>query len=158
MSHNHLIKLNILNPISSIFITKTLMFLAALSAWVNSQLILAVVLFVLALSFDRIAVILNLVKVNKIKLTLVIFANGQVRLESSDQDTIEGFLGAQQWCAGHVGILQLIIGNKTRRLVALSTQQNKPDDFRRLKMWLRQDFDRDTKGLQVFGKWPVLRD
>jgi hypothetical protein len=41
--------------------------------------------------------------------------------------------------------LQVIIENKTRKLVILSAQQHTVDEFRRLNMCLRQDFYNDTR-------------
>lgn len=151
MSHNKLIKLNIYNFTMWVVILRVLMLLAALSALINFQLGLAVVLLALALSFDRIPFILNLFKVNKSELTLIIFVNGTVRLESDGQDTIGGFLGAQQWCNSQMAVLQIIVGEETRHMLVLSAQQTETDNYRRLKMWLRQDFCRDAKDMQVTG-------
>ena len=83
--------------------------------------------------------ILELSKSNKVKLTLVIFPDGRVRLESDQADTIEGFLDGQQWSTSWLAVLRVVDGDSIRKLLIRSDHQQSKDDFRRLNMWLRQD-------------------
>ena len=49
----------------------------------------------------------------------------------------EGFLDGQQWCTRRIAVLKVATGSKTQNLVVLSGQQA-TDEYRRLKVWLRQ--------------------
>lgn len=77
------------------------------------------------------------------KLTLQVFPDGQLRLESSLKDRVRGKLEGQQWCTHWFAVLRIRVEGTTHRILVLSTQQ-KHGDFRRLNMWLRQDFFRST--------------
>jgi hypothetical protein len=77
-------------------------------------------------------------KTNRLQLTSVIFADGQVRLESGQEDKTAGFLNGQQWCTRWLAVLRVTKSDTTRHVVILSSQQRRADDFRRLNMWLRQ--------------------
>ena len=79
----------------------------------------------------------------------VIFADGQVRLESNREETFESFLDGQQWCTHRLAVLRISNGETTRRLIICSMQQKGADDFRRLNMWLRQGLCDNTRTKQV---------
>ena len=91
------------------------------------------------------AYILRFSKVNSEKLTLVVFSDGQIRLESNRKDTVGGFLEGQQWCIYQFAILRVSVGDTDRNLLVLSAQQRQKDDFRRLNMWLRQGVGNGTR-------------
>lgn len=93
--------------------------------------------------------ILEFSKSNNVKLTLVIFPDGRVRLESDQADTIEGFLDDQQWSTNLFAVLRVVDGDRICKLVIRSGHQQSKDDFRRLNMWLRQDLYTSTWTKQV---------
>ena len=95
------------------------------------------------------ASVLEFFKSNNVKLTLVIFPDGRVRLESDQADTIEGFLDDQQWSTSWFAVLRIVEGVRVRRLLVQSSHQKAKDDFRRLNMWLRQDLYTSTWTKQV---------
>jgi len=88
-------------------------------------------------------------KSSNVKLTLVIFADGRVRLESDQEDTIEGSLDGQQWSTSWFAVLRIVDGNRVRPLLVRSNHQPAKDDFRRLNMWLRQGLYISTREKQV---------
>jgi len=92
---------------------------------------------------------LKLFKTMNEELTSVIFPDGRVQLESNQEATIDTFLDTQQWCTRWFAVLRVSNGNKTRKLVVRSARQQNADDFRRLNMWLRQDFCNNTGVDQV---------
>lgn len=157
MTHKYPIKLNILDSELASVVFPVCIFLLAIPALMNSQVVLAIALLVLALNFKWIESILRFSKVssvshvNRDKLTLIIFPDGRVRLESMLEDTIEGRLETRQWCTRHAAVIRIISGRETYRLVALSIQQEKPENFRRLNMWLRQNSYRDARGEPASG-------
>ena len=98
----------------------------------------------LSLNSRRVACILDFSKLSARdheiggQLTLIIFDDGAVRLESPTKGRIEGYLGSNHWCTRHLAVISLVISGRVHHLVALSLQQEKPENFRRLNMWLRQ--------------------
>ena len=157
VAHNYPIKLNIFDRELASVVFPVCVFLLAIPALMNSQVVLTIVLLLLALNFKRIGGILRFSKVspvshvNRDQLTLIIFPDGRVRLESMLEDTIEGCLETRQWCTRHAAVIRIISGRETYRLVALSIQQEKPENFRRLNMWLRQNFYPDARGEPASG-------
>ena len=87
------------------------------------------------------AYILGFSKFRSQNLTVVIFPDGQIRLESDREDTTGGLLDGQQWSTRYFAVLRVKLADRIRYLPVLSRRQD-PDDFRRLLMWLRQDFCR----------------
>jgi hypothetical protein len=137
MSYNNPIRLTVASRRDFVIPVGLLMLLAVLAALLSSQpALLTVLVFATGWSIFT----LGFSKVNESKLILIIFADGRVGLESSDKDTIEGFLDGQQWCTHQVAVLRVADGDSLRRLVIRSARQQNADDFRRLNMWLRQDF------------------
>jgi hypothetical protein len=151
MLPNRQVNLNILPPGSCVLVIKILLILAAVSSMLSSYPGLALLLVMMVFGFDFMTSTLGLFKTTKNKLTLVIFADGQVRLKSDSKIKIEGFLGSQHWCTRHAVVLTVLIGGKAQKLVVLSALQKNKNDYRRLMMWLRQDIYRDTEGVQVSG-------
>lgn len=124
--------------------------LTLISALLSPQPVLLLIIVLLVFATTWLLRTLNLFKINTVKLTLVIFPDGQVRIKSDCKDMIAGFLDGQQWCTRHVAVLRFI--NKqggVQKLVILSTQQQSADVFRHLNMWLRQNFCKDTQDRQV---------
>lgn len=117
-----------------------LMWLAVLAAQLSPQplLLTGVIALILLAGWGRFT--LKFSKVNEVKLILVMFADGRVRLESGHEAIIEGVLDGQQWCTHRLAVLRISDRDSTRRLAILSGKQSNSDDFRRLNMWLRQDF------------------
>jgi hypothetical protein len=74
------------------------------------------------------------------ELSVNIFPDGRVHLLSGGAVKEEGVLDQQQWCTHHAAVLRVLVQDEIRKLVVLSRQQEKTDDFRRLNMWLRQEF------------------
>lgn len=128
--------------------------LAIVSALLSPQPVLLTSCVVLISLLGWGAFTLKFSKVSGDKLTLVIFADGRVSLESGHKDKIEGFLDGQQWCTHRVAVLRVTEGDVTRRLTILAGGQDDTDDFRRLNMWLRQDFCVGTRVDQVSGTRP----
>lgn len=89
--------------------------------------------------------ILDFSKVAAMKLTSVIFPDGLLSLESTQETKIEGVLSGQQWCNSQLAVLRYITSGRRQYLVILSAQQN-ADDYRRLMVWLRQNFVINNKG------------
>ena len=83
-----------------------------------------------------------------LQLISVIFSDGQVRLESG-QEEFAGFLDGQQWCTRWFAVLRVSNANTLRNVIILSSQQRGPDDFRRLNTWLRQDLFSNTRADRV---------
>ena len=116
------------------------MSLAVLSALLSPHPVLMTALTVLILCAGWDIFTLCFPNIHKTRLILIVFTDGRVELKSAHEDTIEGFLDGQQWCTHRVAVLRIADGDSLRRLVILSAQQQNSDNFRRLNMWLRQDF------------------
>ena len=123
-----------------------LLVIAALISPYPVVLTLAVIVFA---SIGWRGSILEFSKSNNVKLSLVVFPDGRVRLESGRADTIEGFLDAQQWSTTWFAVLRVVDGDRIRKLLIRSDHQQSKDDFRRLNMWLRQDLYTSTWTKQV---------
>ena len=118
-------------------LNRILFLLVVTSAALSPLPVYLTVFTVLLVGAGWIAHILCFSKVNGIKLTLVIFADGQICLCSGCGDVVKGFLDGQQWCTHRIAVLTIATGSKTQNLIVLSGQQA-PDEYRRLKVWLRQ--------------------
>lgn len=128
----------------------TVALLSVFSALLSPQPVLLVMLVLLVFATNRALRTLDLFKINNVKLTLVIFSDGRVKLKSEREDMIAGILDGQQWCTRHVAVLRISDRQGgVQKLVILSTQQQSADVFRHLNMWLRQDFCKDTQDRQV---------
>jgi len=118
-------------------LNRTLFLLAVISATLSPQPLLLTIFVLLVTGAGWAAGTLCFSKVNDVELTLVIFAGGQVRLSSNCGDIVEGFLDGQQWCTHRIAVLRIATESKTQNLIVLSGQQT-PDEYRCLKVWLRQ--------------------
>ena len=124
--------------------------LTIVSALLSPQPMLLTTLMLLLFGAGWFIYILDFTKVNDVKFILVISPDGRVRLESGQEPDIVGFLSGQQWCTHHVAVLRYTARGKQQYLLVLSAQQN-TDEFRRLKVWLRQDFCSDIGEKPVSG-------
>ena len=95
--------------------------------------------------------ILGFSKVNDTELTLIIFPDGLLRLESTDGERLDGFLDSQQWATQSIAILRFEHVTGNRLLVVFSRQQQKAEDFRRLTVMLRQSFYDRTESKLISG-------
>ena len=140
MTHSRPIELTVAGRRDFAVPVGLLMLLVALAALLSPQPVLLMAVTVLILLAGWRKFTLEFSKVNEGKLILIIFADGRVRLESGHEAIIEGVLDGQQWCTHRLAVLRITDRDATRRLALLSSAQRNPDDFRRLNMWLRQDF------------------
>ena len=90
------------------------------------------------------------------KLTLIIFMDGRVRLDSICGGVVEGFMNGQQWCTHRVAVLRIATGGETQKLIILSGHQA-TDEYRRLNVWLRQNIFADTSDKLVSAGLPASR-
>jgi hypothetical protein len=95
--------------------------------------------------------ILGFSKVNDAELTLIIFPDGLLRLESTDGKRLDGFLDSQQWATQTFAVLRFKHVTGNRLLVVFSRQQQKTEDFRRLTVMLRQGFYDRTESKLISG-------
>ena len=140
MTYNRPIELTVADRRNFAVPVGFLLLLAVLAALLSPQPVLLTALMALILLAGWRRLTLEFSKVNEVKLILVIFADGRVRLESGHKAIIEGVLDGQQWCTHQLAVLRITDRDSTRRLAILSSTQKGSDDFRRLNMWLRQDF------------------
>ena len=120
-----------------VVLNRILFMLVLLSATLSPQPIALTILAVLFIGAGCVSSILCFSNVNSVELSLVVFADGQVKLNSSCGNVVEGFLDGQQWCTRRITVLRITTGSKTQNLVVLPGQQS-PDEYRRLNVWLRQ--------------------
>jgi hypothetical protein len=148
MPYNRPLTLKVANRKDFIVPIGILFVLAVVSALLSPQPFLLTILVLLLFVAGWFIYILDFHKVNDVKLILDIFPDGRVRLESGQEPEIIGLLSGQQWCTHGVAILRITTQGKQQHLAVLSAQQE-ADEFRQLKVWLRQDFCSDTGKKQV---------
>ena len=118
-------------------LNRILFLLAVIAAALSPQPVLLTIFVLLLTGAGWVSRILCFSKVNDVELTLVIFAGGRIKLSSNCGDIDVGFLDGQQWCTRRIAVLRIATESKTQNLIVLSGQQT-PDEYRRLKVWLRQ--------------------
>lgn len=106
------------------------------------------VIFICAMGWA--AYILGFSKFRSEDLTVTVFPDGQIRLESDGKDATGGLLDGQQWSTRFFAVLHVKTADGNRYLPVLSRRQQ-ADDFRRLLMWLRQDFCRGARDNKAPG-------
>ena len=148
MPHNRALTLKVANRKDFIVPLGILFVLTVISALLSPQPFLLTIMVFLLFGAGGFIYILDFHKVNDVKLILIIFPDGQARLESDQAPEIVGYFSGQQWCTHGVAILRVTIRSRQQHLAVLSAQQ-KADEFRRLKVWLRQDFCSGTGDKQV---------
>jgi len=119
--------------------------LILISAIASPQPVSMAIAVTLLLGAGWALLILGFSKVTDVNLTSVIFPDGSVKIESAGNIKIEGVLSGQQWCNSQFAVLSFATAGRHHRLVLLSAQQN-ADDYRRLMVWLRQDFLLKSEG------------
>ena len=139
-----MIELKINNVNSFTFLVPTVLFLLTAYYAVCRDPLISAILLLLLLNFRRVECILGFFKlrhgsqVSGRQLTLIIFADGTLRLESGTEGRIAGYLDSNHWCTRHMAVIRVVSGGRHYHLLALSAQQEEPDNFRRLNLRLRQ--------------------
>ena len=149
MLHNRPLRLQVANKSDCVIAVRILGLLVLFAAVLSPRPILMSIFVMALFGVGWGAYTLGFFKVNTEKLTVVLFLDGQIRLESDCKDPIGGVFVGQQWCTHRLAILRINVGDVTRNLLILSAQQQQVDDFRRLNMWLRQGFYKRTGKKQV---------
>jgi len=150
MPDNRPLTLRVANKSDFAVAVRVLGLLALLAALLSPRPVLTSIAIILLFGAGWGAYILGIFKIDRKKWTLLVFSDGQLRLESNGKDSVGGFFEGQQWCTHWLAILRTRVGGTTQKLLILSTQQAN-DDFRRLNMWLRQDFCSGNRGNRVSG-------
>ncbi len=143
MPYNRPLRLNVSGRKDFSILILAFFILAVVAAILSPEPVLLTLLVLSLFGAGWLALTLGFSKVNKVELMPVIFPDCRLRLESDHGPDVEGVLDGQQWCTRHVAVLRYIAEGKRQYLVLLSARQN-PDDYRRLSVWLRQDFCSDT--------------
>lgn len=150
MPHNGSLTFKVAGKYDFAIPIRVLLGLALLAAVLSPRPVLTLCIMILVCAAGRGVYILRFSKVNAGNLTLVVFPDGQIRLESSNNEVTGGILEGQQWSTRYVAILRVKLAEGTRYLPILSGQQH-ADDYRRLLMWLRQEFCRGASDTRVSG-------
>jgi len=143
MPHNNPLMFQVANRKDFAIPFAFLFVLAMLSAILSTYFIPLSLLATLVFGAVWFKYTLDLCKVNVVELISSIFPDGRMTLKPGQHPEIEGYLDGQQWCTRHVAVLRYITGGRHQYMVLLSAQQN-ADEYRRLNVWLRQDFCTDT--------------
>lgn len=149
MLTNKPIRLNVASRKDFAFAVCALYMLGILAALLGPSPVLSMLLAILFIGVGWATHILKISKTSNVKLTSVIFPDGRVRLESDREDITEGFLHGQQWSTHWFSVLRFSNGDTTRKLVIRYAQQQGTDDYRRLKMWLRNGLCSNTMARRV---------
>lgn len=113
--------------------------LIIISAMLSPQPVLLTIFATVVIGAGRYVRVFYIRKVNDIYTKLIIFPDARVGLVSDHKPEKEGVLCGQQWCIHRLAFLRCTVSGKKQTLILRSVQQNK-GDFRRLKVWLRQDY------------------
>ena len=140
MPHNRPLRLKLASKKDFATAIRVLYGLIAVAVVLSPQPVVLTLSLLLFFGMAWIGRILGLYNVPNTNMTLIIFPDGHVRLKSDCEDKIEGFLVGQQWCINRLAVLRINNGGTIKKLLILSAQQHSQDDYRRLNMWLRQDF------------------
>lgn len=140
MSHNGPLNLKIASTRDFVVPLGIFSSLVLLSAALSPQPLLLTFLAILFLVAGWCVFTLEIHKVSAGELTSVIFPDGRVTLQSKCRNTIGGLLVGRQWSTHRLAVLHISTDGVSRNLLILAAQQQGADDFRRLNMWLRQDF------------------
>lgn len=143
MPHNRALRLKVANRKDFAVLLPVFFILVLIAAALSPQPVLLTLFVLILFGAGLLLHILGFCKVNEVELILLIFPDGRLRIESVHEPDIEGVLQGQQWFTRHLTILRYVTGGKHQTLILLSARQN-ADDYRRLSVWLRQDFCSDT--------------
>ena len=150
MPHNRPLTLKVANRKDFPVLTGLLFVLAVVAAFLSPQPVFLTLFVVILFGAGRFIHTLDFSKVNDVKSKLKILPDGRVSLESVQGLKTDGLLNGQQWCTNHVAVLSYTSKGKQGYLLALSAQQD-ADEFRRLKVWLRQELCTDSGEKPVSG-------
>ena len=140
MSHEQSLTLRVSTRKEFSYLEGLLFVFCLLSALLGPQPLILMLLTVVFFGAGRLILILDFFKVPDDQLTLILFPDGQVRLNSGCEIVCEGFLDGRQWCTQLLAVLRFETGGTTQKLLILSTNQKTTDDFQRLTVWLRQNY------------------
>jgi len=142
MRHNGPLTLKVANKKDFAIPLLVVFVLGIISAMLSPRPVLMAFLVCILFGAGWFTYTLSFYKVHAIKSVSVFFPDGRLRLESNRGLEIEGFLEGQQWCSQYVAVLRYVTRGKRQHLVLLSARQN-ADEYRRLRVWLRQSFCSD---------------
>jgi len=145
MSHKQALTLTVSTRKEFRFLEGMLFVLCLLSAALSPQPLILILLTFIFFGAGRLIFILDFFKVHDGQLTLIMYPDGQVRLNSNCKTICEGFLDGRQWCTQLLAVLHIETGGMTQKLLILSVNQQTTDDFQRLTVWLRQNYCCDTR-------------
>ena len=143
MTQSRSLTLAVAHPSDHTIAAGVLCGLALVAAILSPRPFLSAILVIFICAAGWAAYILGFSKLRPENLTVVIFPDGQIRLESDHKDATGGLLHGQQWSTRFFAVLHVKTADGNRYLPVLSSRQQ-ADDFRRLLMWLRQDFCRSA--------------
>ena len=138
MPHRSQLRLDVASPRDITAVIFSLCGLALVAAFLGPRpLIMSLVAFIVCAAGWG-AYILQIPKVEGRVTSLVVFADGRIRLESGSNDASGGTLEGQQWSTRYFAFLRVVVGNRARHFLVLSFRQRHADDYRLLLMWLQQ--------------------
>ncbi len=137
MSFNRPLRLTVARKENFATPVRAVLLLALLAAILSPQPVSLSLLAIFIIGAGWVSPILDFYKVSEVELALVLFADGRVRLDTADDNVVEGFLSGQQWCTQRVAVLRASTAGEARYLLILPGQQD-ANAFRRLNAWLRQ--------------------
>jgi len=141
MTHSRALTLSVIRESDYAFVAGVLCGLAQVAAILSPRPFLMSVTVIFICATGWATYILGFSKFRSEDSTVTIFPDGQIRLESDGKDATGGLLDGQQWSTRFFAVLHVKTADGNRCLPVLSSRQQ-ADDFRRLLMWLRQDFCR----------------
>lgn len=150
MTHNRSLILDVVRRSDVAVAAGVLCGLALIAAILSPRPLLMSVVVIIICATGWSGLILRFSKVIDENLVLVIFLDGQIRLESDDRDATGGLLDGQQWSTRYLTVLRVRLAGGIRYLPVLSRRQQ-ADDYRRLMMWLRQDSCRGASNRTASG-------
>jgi len=150
MTHSRSLTLSVLRNSDITVATGVLCGLALFAAILGPRPLLMSIAIILICTTGWGAYILGFSKIRSEYSAVIIFPDGQIRLESGDKDATGGLLDGQQWSTRYFAVLRVKLAGETRYLPVLSRQQ-RSDEYRRLMMWLRQDVCRGASDKMAPG-------
>jgi hypothetical protein len=129
---------------------RCLLLLALLAAVLSPQPLLLTGSVILFFGAGWLFGILEFYKVNDPVLNTVIHADGNLQLQGVGMESQPARLEGRQWCTRWMTVLRVYEAGKIRRLVVLSSQNQKTSkDYQTLALWLRQGICDDNHVRQV---------
>jgi hypothetical protein len=144
MPLNTALKFKVANHRDFVPLGRVLLFLVLIAAALSPQPLILVPLLLVLFGSACLRYKPALSKATEEQLTLIIYPEGDVRLEFGHSSSIEGFLEGQQWRTRHITILRCVMAGKLKHHVLWSAHQH-ADDYRRLAVWIKYRFCSDTE-------------